>query len=363
MAGADRKLEQFDVSAIEVHGRLRTMKEAGVEAVAASLASIGLRTPISVRYFEERPEGMPAGETADAVVLLTGAHRLEAAKRLGWDKIECFVYFDGDEVDAQLWEIAENLHRAELTALERDEQVALWVKLNAERVSAQVEPKPQGGRPEGGVRAAARELGIEKEDARRAVKVASLSEEAKEAARSAGLDDNRSALLEAAKHSAPDEQVKAINERKAKKEAPADAVEPEPDYNPLAARTVTPAQPDYNGLTPDQRIFELIDHVAALEADIVAYVAELKTFRDMKVQFEQGGYDNVVAGKDEVIRALETRLYSESAGKAEWMRKAKFWEKQARDLGWRDTRRDSAPADVPPEYDEAFHAAITEAEG
>jgi len=361
MAGADRKLEQFDISAIEVHGRLRAIKEAGVEAVAASLASIGLRTPISVRYFEERPEGMPAGETADAVVLLTGAHRLEAAKRLGWDKIECFVYFDGDEVDAQLWEIAENLHRSELTALERDEQVALWVKLNQQRVDAsQSETHHKAGQQPGGVNAAARELGISKPDAHRAVKVASLSEEAKEAARSAGLDDNRSALLDAAKHSAPDEQVKAINERKAKKEATAAAVEPEPVFDPGA---VTLAQPDYNGLTPDQRIFELIDHVAALEADIVAYVAELKTFRDMKVQFEQGGYDKVVAGKDEVIRALETRVYSESAGKAEWMRKAKFWEKQARDLGWRDTRRDGAPADVPPEYDEAFHAAITEAEG
>lgn len=363
MAGADRKLEQFDVSAIEVHGRLRTLKEAGVEAVAASLSSIGLRTPISVRYFEERPEGMPAGETADAVVLLTGAHRLEAAKRLGWEKIECFVYFDGDEVDAQLWEIAENLHRSELTALERDEQVALWVKLNAERVLAQSEPKPQGGRPEGGVRAAARELGIEKEDARRAVKVANLSEEAKEAARAAGLDDNRSALLEAAKHSAPDEQVKAINGRKARKEAPAAAAEPEPEFDPLAVRSFTPPARDYGGLTADQRVDELEAHVAALEADIRGYVAELKTFRDMKVQFEQGGFDKVVAGKDEVIRGLETRLYSESAGKAEWMRKAKFWEKQARDLGWRDTRQDRAPADAPADYDEAFLAAVNEAEG
>ncbi|WP_428030036.1 hypothetical protein [Ancylobacter sp.] len=94
--------------------------------------------------------------------------------------------------------IAENLHRAELTALERDEQVALWVKLNAERQSAQSEPieskrgDGKGHRPESGVRAAARELGIEKEDARRATKVASLSDEAKEAAREAGLDDNRS---------------------------------------------------------------------------------------------------------------------------------------------------------------------------
>lgn len=83
-------------------------------------------------------------------------------------------------------EIAENLHRAELTALERDEQVAKWVQLSAERISSQVETKIERGRPEGGVSAAARDLNISKPDAHRAVKVASLSDEAKEAARETG---------------------------------------------------------------------------------------------------------------------------------------------------------------------------------
>jgi hypothetical protein len=46
------------------------------------------------------------------------------------------------------------------------------------------------------VNAAARELGIEKSDAYRAVSVAGLSDEAKAAAREHGLDDNRTALLE-----------------------------------------------------------------------------------------------------------------------------------------------------------------------
>ena len=104
-------------------------------------------------------------------------------------------------VDAELWEIAENLHRAELTALERSEQVARWIELTAVKQKlAQPEPVSKGGRGnEGGVRAAARDLGIEKEDARRATKVAALSDEAKQAAREAGLDDNRSALLQAAR--------------------------------------------------------------------------------------------------------------------------------------------------------------------
>ncbi|MFZ3181356.1 MAG: hypothetical protein WA156_14370 [Methylocystis silviterrae] len=83
--------------------------------------------------------------------------------------------------------------RAELTALERDEHVAEWIRL-AERVSAQVAPKLSArgrsgeGRPESGVRAAARDLGVDRDDARRATKVASLSDEAKRVAASGAFD-------------------------------------------------------------------------------------------------------------------------------------------------------------------------------
>ena len=70
----------------------------------------------------------------------------------------------------------------------------------------------RGHRPQGGVNAAARELGISKTDAHRAVKVAALSPEAKEAARDAGLADNQAALLDAAKEKEPERQVAAIRE-------------------------------------------------------------------------------------------------------------------------------------------------------
>lgn len=113
------------------------------------------------------------------------------------------IGFEADnELEAKRWEIAENLHRSELTALERDQQVAEWIRLTeeAEKVAQDAPLKEPGkGRgSKGGVRAAARELGIDRDDARRAVKVSSLTDEAKETAREVGLDDNRSALLRAA---------------------------------------------------------------------------------------------------------------------------------------------------------------------
>lgn len=219
---AGRQIEQIRVDDIEVLDGHRRPAPADVEKLAASISRIGLRTPITVRYVADRPS---TSGTDDSIILVTGAHRLAAAKHLGWEKIECFVS-DCDEIDAQLWEIAENLHRAELTVLERDEQVAKWIDLSANRQTAQNEPieskrnDGKGHRHEGGINAASRELGIQRMDAQRAVKVAGLSEQAKQVAKEVGLDDNRSALIEAAKQPEPSAQVQKISEIAASKIKP-----------------------------------------------------------------------------------------------------------------------------------------------
>ncbi len=69
-------------------------------------------------------------------------------------------------------------------------------------------------------------------------------------------------------------------------------------------------------------------------AEAVRLRAENKLYGEMKVQFEQGGFDKVIAGKDEEIRVLETRLYQESSDKASWMKAAKYWQGEAKKLGW-----------------------------
>lgn len=230
---SDPKLEELSVTLIEVGNRKRSLHDDAVDRLAESIEKLGLRTPISVRYYEDRPD--PEQGTDDTYVLLAGAHRLAAMRKLGHATIPCFVFYDGDETDAEMWEIAENLHRADLTVLERDEQVARWLELSAQRVLFQSETKPRGGRPEGGVRAAARDLGVNAVDAHRATKVAALSDEAKAAAREVGLDDNRSALLAAAR--APVEQQAAIVRDYAEKRS-VDRTKIDADVKTRAAREV-----------------------------------------------------------------------------------------------------------------------------
>lgn len=60
--------------------------------------------------------------------VLDSIARPEACKRLGHVSIMAGIA-KMDEIDAEMWEISENLHRSELTKLERDEQISRWVEL------------------------------------------------------------------------------------------------------------------------------------------------------------------------------------------------------------------------------------------
>jgi ParB family chromosome partitioning protein len=218
----------LDPDAIIVGERLRQVVPEEVEKTARSISKLGMRTPITIRFVEGKP------------LLVAGAQRLQAAKDLGWRSINA-VEFVGDEREARMWEIAENLHRAELTLLECCEQMAEWVRL-ADEKPAQVDPVPErGGRGHtGGINQASRELGIERKAARRAVKIDSLAPEAKATAVKLGLADNQSALLEAAKAETADEQVEALKQRKERKRtATKDQPQALPSTSPTASGELT----------------------------------------------------------------------------------------------------------------------------
>jgi hypothetical protein len=252
------KVEPVFLKAINVRNRLRRLDEAAIVSLVDSMKHLGQLQPITV-YSPSDKE----------VILVTGAHRVEAAKRLGWDDIEA-VFVAGDDIDLELHEIAENLHRADLTALERDTQIARWVELTAAKV-AQSAPPSGGAQPaEKGVRKVAADLGIERTDVQRAVKVASIAPEAKQAARDAGLDDNRTALLQVAKEATPDEQVAKVAEisadRAAAKRTKPETKRADVSKNAKADATVRDAG-------------KAATEIRALKEDINRLNDELKTLR------------------------------------------------------------------------------------
>lgn len=174
-----RKTEFLDVDVIQVGPRARPVDRKAVDALAASIEKIGLRTPITVRMMD-----------ADAVsepMLVSGLHRLEACKALGLAQIECFVVDHEDDDRARMWEIAENLYRCELNSLERSEHIAEWVRLSEQVFHGET-----------GTRAAARNLNLAPATVHRAIKIDNLSDEAKDAAKEIGMQNATRALVAAA---------------------------------------------------------------------------------------------------------------------------------------------------------------------
>src|SRR5215469_13714039 len=143
------EIKRIDIKRIIVDAERRSLQAERVKEISDSIRKIGLKTPVTVRLIDD-----------GNVVLVSGLHRLQAAKSLGWDQIDA-VYLDGDKRQARLWQISENLHRADLTVLERDEHIAEWLRLidNSENISGQ-NVRRSRGRPEGGISLAARVLPV-----------------------------------------------------------------------------------------------------------------------------------------------------------------------------------------------------------
>lgn len=107
---------------IAIGPRLREVDEAVVERLAESMDRIGLQNPIQVRHnFGIDPDTGEYDRSLDqgGFALVAGAHRVEAARRLGWGRIEAFVLDDPSPDELALVEVDENLVRSELTPLHR----------------------------------------------------------------------------------------------------------------------------------------------------------------------------------------------------------------------------------------------------
>lgn len=187
------------IAEIMVGKRLRSLSQKTVAELAQSMSEIGLKTSITVRW----------NDNQGGWILVVGFHRLEAARLLGWSEISAIIQV-GTDHEARMWEIDENLFRAEVTALERADLMKERVRLVGENV-AQIGP-PCGLQPrEQGIRKTARDLDLSRSQIQRDLKVASITPEAKEAARAAGIADNQSKLLAVAAQP-PEYQVGKVTE-------------------------------------------------------------------------------------------------------------------------------------------------------
>ncbi len=110
---SEPKIQRLPLADIEVdaENRLRPVSEAGVQSLIASIEELGvIKDAIHVRK-----KRRASGET---LVLMAGGHRLEAARRLGWETIPARVWADVTDDFARLMEIDDNLSGADLSNLE-----------------------------------------------------------------------------------------------------------------------------------------------------------------------------------------------------------------------------------------------------
>jgi ParB/RepB/Spo0J family partition protein len=204
-------LERIAVEDVKVIGKHREVDPERVKSLAASMSTkIGLRTPITVRRIKK-------GFGMTAFALVAGAHRLEAARTLGWEHIDAFI-MEGTETDARIWQLMENLYRADLTPLQRADHVAELVQLVRDGEKGVQVAHPGGQQPhDRGISRAAKILGFTREEVRRSQAIAGISEEVKEKAKEEGLDKKQSALLKIAKEKGSKAQLAKIEEIKESK--------------------------------------------------------------------------------------------------------------------------------------------------
>ena len=117
--------------------RLRPVDMDIAAAIGASFEARGQISPITVRRTPAKNKG------STPFTLIAGGNRCAAAEIIGWDELDALVV-QADGVEAQLIEIAENLYRNELNALDRAIFVMKYRELWEDQHG---KINPNGGRP------------------------------------------------------------------------------------------------------------------------------------------------------------------------------------------------------------------------
>lgn len=162
------ELGKVFVDSVIVGQRHRALDPTRVEALAESMDALGLQQPISV-YMD--------GE--DGVHLIAGLHRLEAARALRWEQVDA-SFIKMSPVRREMWEIAENLFRVDLSKDQRDAHIRRYAELIEQAANEAIAndkvqqtaalSKPKTGRGnKGTARKVAEETGLSVDTVRRAL--------------------------------------------------------------------------------------------------------------------------------------------------------------------------------------------------
>lgn len=216
-------MNKINIKDILVPEGRRPLDLVKVAEIAASIKAVGLLSPIGVAE-------VPAdGIDCVAFTLVWGQHRLEACRSLCWETITVIEVDKNwpdeddddnlDDINIKMMEIAENLHRAELTTQRRNEHLAEWVALLEKRGvpnsdAEQPNSKP-GPKPSPAVAAVAKASGLTKKTIKEAIKSTKVSPAVKAASAAAGLSSKQ--RLAVARHAGEDEQLRAVSKQAATK--------------------------------------------------------------------------------------------------------------------------------------------------
>lgn len=100
-----------------------------------------------------------------------------------------------------------------------------------------------------------------------------------------------------------------------------------------------------NEWTDADEIAELESAIEAFEAENAKLKAELKKFEGMRLEWERGGFAEVIEGRDFRLRVAARQLEVESFQKVRNLNSMNYWKKQAIRLGWKNPNHAVIPLD------------------
>jgi hypothetical protein len=242
--GSDFNIQRLDVNWIEVPDDPCNPDQ--VKLFAEGMRVTGVRNPLTVRpikLYQAR-----RGPRMHRFALLSDPHQLAARKSLGFISVDCIV-MDINERDARLWQIADIIHRPDLSVIDWAELVMEWVRLVREKGGH--DAHPQGGKQphDKGLSEAERVLGVSRRDLRRAEQICSICDQAKQEIRKINLNV-RKAVLKVASEPVENQVAKVHELADAPKRVPAadpsaeaGAAAPAPEKTPAPPPTRPEADP------------------------------------------------------------------------------------------------------------------------